>query len=79
LPVGTEPGSGCDVNVSWNGEYDTDGNPDAPAQWKVRCGQPVAGEVAERPFCEKHLRPVADLLKSEVKITHIEAGEEFEL
>jgi hypothetical protein len=55
LPVGMELGSGCDVNVSWNGEYDTDGNPDAPAQWKVRCGQPVAGEIGGRPFCKKHL------------------------
>jgi hypothetical protein len=54
-PVGTEPGSGCDVNVSWNGEYDTDGNPDAPAQWRVRCGRPVTGEWRERRLCQKHL------------------------
>jgi hypothetical protein len=60
LPVGTKPGDGCDVDVSWNGEYDTDGDANSPAgenvvRWPVRCGQPVAGEVQGRPFCQRHI------------------------
>jgi hypothetical protein len=55
LPVGTEPGSGCDVDISWDGDFDTDGDPNSPARWKVRCGRPVAGEAKGRPFCQKHL------------------------
>ena len=55
LPVGTEPGSGCDVDISWDGEYDTDGDPNQLARWRVRCGQTVEGGVDGRPFCQKHL------------------------
>lgn len=55
LPLGTKPGDGCDMDVSWDGCYDTGGDPNGPAQWKVRCGQPVAGGVEGRPFCNKHL------------------------
>jgi hypothetical protein len=59
LPVGTKPGDGCDIDVSWDGYYDTDGDPNGPAgengvRWPVRCGQPVAGEVRGRPFCQRH-------------------------
>lgn len=53
LPLVSDPG--CDVNVSWDGEVDADGDPNGPARWKVRCGQPVAGEINGRPFCQKHL------------------------
>jgi hypothetical protein len=60
LPVGTKPRDGCDVDISWDGEYDTDGDANGPAgengvRWPVRCGQPVAGEVQGRPFCQKHI------------------------
>lgn len=56
LPVNSVPDTGCDVNVSWDGDFDTDGDPNGLAQWKVRCGQPVAGTVQGREFCRKHLR-----------------------
>jgi len=55
LPVNSVPDTGCDVDISWDGDFDTDDDPNGPARWKVRCGQPVAGEVAGRPFCKKHL------------------------
>jgi len=55
LPLGTQPGDGCDIDVSWDGEFDTDGDPNGPARWKVRCGQPVSGEMRGRPFCQEHL------------------------
>jgi len=55
LPVNSVPETGCDVDVSWDGDFDTDGDPNGPARWKVRCGQPVAGTVAGRDFCQKHL------------------------
>jgi hypothetical protein len=57
-------GTRCCVNVSWNGEYDADGDPNGPAQWPVFCGQPVAGEVGSRRWCQKHLetdRPFANI------------------
>ncbi len=45
--------------ADWQGDgsvnHDADGDPDAPAAWKVRCGQPAAGEVMGRPFCQRHL------------------------
>jgi len=50
LPVDSQPGTGCGVDISWNGEY-----PEYPAEWGVRCGQPVAGEVEDRPACKEHL------------------------
>ena len=56
LPVNSVPDTGCDVSISWDGDFDTDGDPNGPARWKVRCGQPVAGEVEGRPFCQKHWR-----------------------
>ena len=49
------PGDGCDMDVSWDGLYDTDGDPNGPAQWPVLCGQPVAGEWQGRKLCQKHL------------------------
>jgi hypothetical protein len=55
LPLGTKPGDGCDMDVSWDGCYDTDGDPNGPAQWPVLCGQPVAGQWRERRLCQKHL------------------------
>lgn len=39
----------------WDGDFDPDGDPNGPARWKVRCGQPAAGEVMGRPFCQRHL------------------------
>jgi hypothetical protein len=56
LPVNSVPDTGCDIDISWDGDFDTDGDPNAPARWKVRCGRPVAGEVEGRPFCQKHWR-----------------------
>jgi hypothetical protein len=50
--------TGCDVDISWNGEYDTSGDPDGPAPWPVLCGQPVAGEVKGRSLCQKHAEAV---------------------
>ena len=55
LPVNSVPETGCDVDISWDGDFDTDGDPNGPARWKVLCGQPVAGTVAGRDFCQKHL------------------------
>jgi hypothetical protein len=55
LPVNSVPDTVCDVDISWDGNFDTDGDPNGLARWKVRCGQPVAGTVAGRDFCEKHL------------------------
>jgi|ERR1019366_2466352 hypothetical protein len=55
LPVNSVPDMGCDVDISWDGDFDTDGDPNGPARWKVRCGQPAAGEVMGRPFCQRHL------------------------
>jgi len=55
LPVNSVPDTTCDVDISWDGDFDTDTDLSGPARWKVRCGQPVAGEVAGRPFCKKHL------------------------
>jgi hypothetical protein len=52
LPVNSD--TGCDREISWNGELDKDGDPDAPARWSVRCDRPVAGEVNGRPFCQMH-------------------------
>jgi hypothetical protein len=56
LPVNSVPDTGCDVDISWDGDFDTDGDPNGPARWKVRCGRPVAGELKGRPFCQKHLK-----------------------
>ena len=55
LPLGAKPGTGCDMDVSWDGLYDTDGDPNGPAQWPVLCGQPIAGEWRGRKLCQKHL------------------------
>jgi hypothetical protein len=55
LPVNSVPDTGCDVDISWDGDFDTDGDPNGPARWKVRCGRPVAGTVAGRDSCQKHL------------------------
>jgi hypothetical protein len=55
LPLGTKPGDGCDMDVSWDGHHDSDGDPEEPARWPVLCGQPVAGEWQERRLCQKHL------------------------
>jgi hypothetical protein len=52
LPVNSS--TGCDMEISWNGDFDMDGDPDGPALWNVRCGQPAAGEVDGRLFCQKH-------------------------
>jgi hypothetical protein len=49
------PSDGCDMDVSWDGLYDTDGDPNGPARWPVLCGQPVAGEWRGRKLCQKHL------------------------
>jgi hypothetical protein len=54
LPVNSVD-TGCDMDISWDGEYATDGDPNGPARWQVRCGRPVAGEVKGRPFCQKHV------------------------
>ena len=43
------------VDISWDGDFDTNGDPNGPARWKVRCSRPVTGEVNGRPFCQKHL------------------------
>ena len=48
-------GDGCDMDVSWDGSYDIDGDPNGPARWPVLCGQPVAGEWRGRKLCQKHL------------------------
>jgi hypothetical protein len=52
LPLNSS--TGCDMEISWNGDFDTEGDPCGPARWKVRCGQPAAGEVDGRLFCPKH-------------------------
>lgn len=55
LAVDSVPDTGCDVDISWDGDFDTDGDPNGPARWKVRCGRPVAGEAKGRPFCQQHV------------------------
>jgi hypothetical protein len=44
---------GCDMNVSWNGRYDTDGEP-MPDSNYLPCRKPVAINLDGRHLCEKH-------------------------
>jgi hypothetical protein len=45
---------GCDMDISWNGEYDTDGDP-IPGKEYQPCGKQVAVTVGDRNYCLMHL------------------------
>jgi hypothetical protein len=45
LPLNSVPNTAA-TSTSWDGDFDTDGDPNGLARWKVRCGRPVAGTVA---------------------------------
>jgi hypothetical protein len=44
---------GCDMNVSWNGRYALDGDPE-PGNGYMPCAKPVAANLDGRHLCEKH-------------------------
>jgi hypothetical protein len=44
---------GCDMNVSWNGRYDTDGEP-MPDSNYLPCRKPVTINLDGRHLCAKH-------------------------
>lgn len=44
---------GCDVNMSWNGRYDADGNPE-PDNNYLPCRKPVSVNLDGRWLCAKH-------------------------
>lgn len=44
---------GCDMNVSWNGRYDLDGDPE-PGRDYLPCHKPVAVNVGGRNLCDLH-------------------------
>jgi hypothetical protein len=44
---------GCDMNVSWNGRYDADGDPEPDSNY-LPCGRPVAVSLDGRHLCDKH-------------------------
>jgi hypothetical protein len=45
---------GCDMNVSWNGRYDQDGDPEPDGNNYLPCAKPVAVYLDSRNLCEKH-------------------------
>jgi hypothetical protein len=44
---------GCDMDVSWNGRYDTDGDPEPGANY-LPCRKPVTVNLDGRHLCDKH-------------------------
>jgi hypothetical protein len=44
---------GCDMNVSWNGRYDANGDPERDSNY-TPCGKPVAIFLDGRHLCAKH-------------------------
>ena len=44
---------GCDMNVSWNGRYDADGDPE-PDNNYLPCRKPVAVSLDGRRLCARH-------------------------
>lgn len=44
---------GCDMNVSWNGRYDADGDPEPDPNY-MPCGKPVAIFLDGHHLCAKH-------------------------
>ena len=44
---------GCDMNVSWNGRYDADGDPE-PDKNYLPCHKPVSVRLEGRHLCAQH-------------------------
>lgn len=44
---------GCDMNVSWNGRFDLDGDPE-PGDGYMPCTKPVGVNLDGRHLCETH-------------------------
>jgi len=44
---------GCDMNVSWNGRYDTDGDPEPDSNY-IPCSKPASVNINGRHLCDKH-------------------------
>jgi hypothetical protein len=70
---------GCDMNVSWNGRYDTDGEP-MPDSNYLPCRKPVAINLDVRNLCNEHslaeyadrVRLVVDEAKSQQRLSNVE-------
>lgn len=54
LPANSVPDTGCDVDILWDGDFDTDGDPNGPARWKVCCGCQTVDTLDGRTVCDKH-------------------------
>ena len=44
---------GCDINVSWNGRYDLDGEPQPDSNY-LPCRKPATVNLDGRYLCDKH-------------------------